>query len=172
MLQYIIIYTARGKGLPGRYTDGSVIWNYTMRISTDNINTPDESCETARPLIQQLAPAGFPSPADDYIERKLDLNTYLIRHPAATFFVRVTGDSMNGAGIHSGDMLIVDRSLESSENSVVIARLEGELAVKRIRKRGEKLLLLPDNDSYEPVDIHEEMDFEVWGVVTAVIHRL
>ena len=142
-----------------------------MRIHAANIHAPGESCETARPLLQEFVPAGFPSPADDYIERKLDLNAYLIKHPAATFFVRVIGDSMSGAGIHSGDMLIVDRSLEPSDNKIVIARLEGELTVKRIRKRREKLLLLPDNDHYEPVEVHEEMHFEVWGVVTAVIHR-
>ena len=141
-----------------------------MQIDKRDIHIPGESGRLQLPLFQAYVPAGFPSPADDYIERKLDLNTYLVRHPAATFFVRVTGDSMVGAGIHSGDMLIVDRSLEPVDNNVVIAGMEGELTVKRIRKRGGKLFLVPENSAYEPVEIHDGMDCEIWGVVTSVIH--
>ena len=146
--------------------------NCKMHTRVEDIHAPGESDGCTRPLFLASVPAGFPSPADDYIERKLDLNTYLVRHPAATFFVRVTGDSMVGAGIHSGDMLIVDRSLEPSANSVVIARVEGELTVKRIRKRAKKLFLVPDNCRYESVEVRKEMDFEIWGVVTSVIHHL
>src|SRR5471030_2397814 len=89
-----------------------------------------------RPLFAARVPAGFPSPADDYIERSLDLNEHLIRHPAATFFVRASGDSMTGS-IHSGDLLVVDRSLEAADGSVVIAVIDGELTVKRLRRRGD-----------------------------------
>lgn len=116
--------------------------------------------------------AGFPSPADDYIDKKLDLNEYLIRHPAATFFVRVAGDSMIGAGIRSGDLLIVDRALEATDHKIVIAALNGELTVKRIQKKKGKFFLVPENSHFEPIEITPEMNFEVWGVVTYVIHSL
>jgi len=122
------------------------------------------------PLFIERVPAGFPSPADDYIESNLDLNTYLIQHPAATFFVRVVGDSMIGAGIHSGDILIVDRSLEPTDKKVVIAIVNGELMVKRLRKLKGQLLLVPENDAYQPVPVEDGAEFEIWGVVITVIH--
>lgn len=117
-------------------------------------------------------PAGFPSPADDYIEGKLDLNEYLIKHKAATFFVRVTGDSMLGAGIHDDDLLIVDRALEAHDKSVVIAIVNGEFTVKRIKKENGRVWLMPDNKNYQPMEMTEGSELEVWGVVTNVIHKL
>jgi DNA polymerase V len=99
--------------------------------------------------------AGFPSPADDYLEGKLDFNEHLIKHESATFFVKVKGDSMIGSGIHSGDLLIVDRALEPTDNSVVIAIVNGELTVKRISKQEGKLSLVPDNGNYRPIPITE-----------------
>jgi len=131
-----------------------------------------ESLSINSPLFGTLVPAGFPSPADDYLENQLDLNKYLIQHPAATFFVRVTGDSMIGAGIHSGDILIVDRALEPVNKKVVIAVINGELTVKRLRRQKNRLVLMPENDRYEPIFIENEMDLEIWGVVTSVIHAL
>ncbi|MBN3039552.1 MAG: translesion error-prone DNA polymerase V autoproteolytic subunit [Candidatus Omnitrophica bacterium] len=122
------------------------------------------------PLFIASISAGFPSPADDYIDKKLDLNEFLIKNPAATFFVKVEGDSMLKAGIHSGDILIVDRSLRPVNNRIVIARLNGELTVKRIRKIKGEVHLTPENDDFESVKVSEDMDFEVWGVVTQVIH--
>jgi DNA polymerase V len=116
--------------------------------------------------------AGFPSPAADYEEGKLDLNRHLIKNPAATFFVRVTGDSMLKAGIHSGDLLVVDRSIETRDKNVVIAVVNGELTVKRIRIRKNKLMLIAENDAYQNQEINDQTDFEVWGVVTNVIHAL
>ena len=133
---------------------------------------PDRSTKWARPLFLASVSAGFPSPAEDYIEGRLDLNRHLIKHPAATFFVRVAGDSMIGAGIHPGDILVVDRALEPQDSNVVIAVVDGELTVKRISQRHGKLFLVPDNQAYEPLEILEEMEFEVWGVVTSVIHSL
>lgn len=124
------------------------------------------------PLFLASIPAGFPSPADDYIDRKLDLNEFLVRHPAATFFVRVAGDSMVGAGIHSGDILVVDRALPAEHNRVVIAAVNGELTVKRLSKQNGKLHLLPENDGFEPMEVTSEMQFEIWGVVTHVVHSL
>ncbi|MEM6614811.1 MAG: translesion error-prone DNA polymerase V autoproteolytic subunit [Cyanobacteria bacterium P01_C01_bin.72] len=116
--------------------------------------------------------AGFPSPAEDYIEGKLDLNQHLIPHPLATFFVRVSGDSMIGAGIHSGDLLIVDRSLSAREGSVIIAVVNGELLVKRLHFDGQQPCLMAENPEYSAIEITEAMDFQVWGVVTSVIHSL
>jgi DNA polymerase V len=124
------------------------------------------------PLFQSVVPAGFPSPADDYLDKKLDLNEYLVKHPAATFFVRVSGDSMIEAGIHDGDILIVDRSLPALDGRIIIAILDGELTVKRLRKKGQQITLVPENDLYEPIEINEFNDFEVWGVVTNVIHKV
>ena len=123
-------------------------------------------------LFETAVPAGFPSPAGDYEEDKLDLNSHLVRNPAATFFVRVTGDSMIGAGIHHGDLLIVDRSLEPKDRSVVIAVLNGELTVKRIRMKHRKITLEPENHNYFAQEVTEDAEFEIWGVVTNVIHKL
>jgi DNA polymerase V len=116
--------------------------------------------------------AGFPSPAEDYIEGKLDLNKHLIKHPAATFFVRVTGDSMIDAGIHPGDILIVDRAIEAVNKKVVVAVIDGELTVKRIRHTKSGLILSPENENYSPIAIDKDAAFEIWGVVTSVIHKL
>jgi DNA polymerase V len=122
------------------------------------------------PLFQARISAGFPSPAEDYIDKKLDLNDYLIRHPSATFFVRVEGCSMQDAGINDGDLLIVDRAAESSDKRIVIAVINGEMTVKRIKKIKDKMYLLPENDNFRPMEISEDADFQVWGVVTHVIH--
>ncbi len=115
--------------------------------------------------------AGFPSPAEDYVEKHLDLNELVIRHPAATFYVRVEGDSMRDAGIYSGDLLVVDRSLEPSHGKIVVAVVNGEFTVKRIRIDGSGLSLVPENGNYPALPVSAETDFQVWGVVTYVIHR-
>ena len=124
------------------------------------------------PLFMIPVAAGFPSPAEDYIEAHLDLNQYLIRHQAATFFVRASGDSMIGAGIYSGDLLIVDRAIQPTNGNVVIAVVNGELTVKRLFKEGDCLLLLAENEQYEPLEINEHTEFQIWGVVTNSIHPL
>jgi DNA polymerase V len=116
--------------------------------------------------------AGFPSPAEDYIEGKLDLNQHLIKNPVATFFVRVTGNSMIDAGIHSGDLLVVDRSIEPKDGKVVIAVVDGELLVKRLKLKNGQVSLVAENPDYPPLILQEGMSFEVWGVVTSVIHAL
>lgn len=124
------------------------------------------------PLYATNVQAGFPSPADDYIENRLDLNEHLINHPAATFFVRATGDSMLKAGIHPGDILIVDKSLEARHNRIVIAVVNNELTVKRLYQKNNKIMLLPENDDFEPIEIHDGKDLHIWGVVTNVIHSV
>ena len=143
-----------------------------METKVEIVYKPDRSTKRRQPIFMATVPAGFPSPAADYEEGKLDLNRHLIRNPAATFFVRVTGDSMLKAGIHSGDLLVVDRSIEPRDKNVVIAVINGELTVKRIRIRRNKVTLVAENDAYRSQEIDEEMEFEVWGVVTNVIHAL
>jgi DNA polymerase V len=138
----------------------------------DAVYAPDCSTRYRLPVFLGRLPAGFPSPADDYLEGKLDLNRHLIKHPAATFFVRVSGDSMIGAGIHTGDLLVVDRSLEAADGNVIVAALDGELTVKRLSKRGTAVRLLPENKNYQPIEIQPQQEFEIWGVVTNVIHAL
>jgi DNA polymerase V len=123
------------------------------------------------PLYNHRVQAGFPSPAEDYVDKKLDLNEHLVKNPAATFFVRVSGHSMINAGISDGDILVVDRSLEASDKKIVIGVLNGEFTVKRIRKKAGKVCLLPENEKFEPLEVNEEMDFRVWGVVTHAIHK-
>ena len=106
------------------------------------------------------------------MDKVLDLNDLLIQHPVSTYFIRVKGDSMINAGIKCGDILIVDRSLEPVHNKVVIARINDELTVKRIIKENNKVFLMPENNEYKPIEITSETDFEVWGVVIFVIHKM
>ena len=143
-----------------------------MNARVKIIYKPDQSTKRSQPFFVANVPAGFPSPADDYKEEKLDLNKHLIRNPAATYFVRVTGDSMIGAGIHSGDLLVVDRSIEPVDKKVVIANIDGELTVKRIRIRKGKITLEPENTDFPTQQINPGSEFEVWGVVTNVVHSL
>ena len=124
------------------------------------------------PLYLASVKAGFPSPADDYLDKKLDLNEFLINHPAATFFVKVKGDSMVNAGIHSGDILIVDRSLEPKDKKIVVAIVNGEFTVKRVRKTRDKLFLVSENDDFPAIEIKDEAEFEVWGTVLYTIHSV
>tara|TARA_B110000116_G_scaffold67605_1_gene58228 strand:- start:6088 stop:6513 length:426 start_codon:yes stop_codon:yes gene_type:complete len=115
--------------------------------------------------------AGFPSPAEDHLDLDLDLNEHLVKHPSATFYVYAKGDSMINAGINDGDLLIVDRSLNPGLKSVVIAIIDGEFTVKRISTIDQKLYLIADNDFYKPIKITEDMNFQIWGIVTHTIHK-
>jgi DNA polymerase V len=123
------------------------------------------------PIFLAQVQAGFPSPAENDMEKAIDLNELLIEHPAATFFVRVAGDSMQNAGIFSGDVLIVDRSVEPSENAIVVAVVDGEFTVKRLLKKEGRIYLVPENPSYPILEVAPESDFQVWGVVQYVIHK-
>lgn len=122
------------------------------------------------PVYLTRVRAGFPTPNEGEIEEKLDLNEYLIQHPAATFFVRVEGSSMIDAGITEGDLLIVDRAKHPQDGDVILAVLDGEFTVKRLSKQG-KLFLEPANQDFAPIEITEEMDFQVWGVVTYTVRK-
>jgi DNA polymerase V len=143
-----------------------------MPMYVDVVAVPNLSTPYACLLFLVPVSAGYPSPADDYLDGALDLNQHLIAHPTATFFVRVAGESMREAGIHSGDVLIVDRALTPTDGSVVIAVVNGDLTVKRLSKRRGQLRLMPENAQYPPLPITETTAFEVWGVVTYVIHRV
>ena len=136
-----------------------------LNLSSDKlpINLPLYSCKIS---------AGFPSPADDHLEKNLDLNSYLIKNPTATFFVRVNGDSMINAGIHDNDILIVDRSLKPTHGKIVIAVVDGQMTVKRLYKQSGKLFLIPENKNFKPIEITENMSMEIWGVVITAIHSL
>jgi DNA polymerase V len=124
------------------------------------------------PLFSCSVSAGFPSPADDHMDCKLDLNEHLIKHPSATFFARASGDSMEGAGIYDGDLLIVDRSLDPINGKIVIAVLNGELTVKRYVAQGDEAFLWPENNKYKPIKITQDSEVLIWGVVTNVIHKV
>lgn len=118
------------------------------------------------PLFLSPVHAGFPSPADDFIETRLDLNKHLVSHPVATFFVRASGNSMEGAGIFNGDILIVDTSITPQNGMVIIAVLNGEFTVKRLIHQRNKVFLFSENPTYPPIEVRDGMDFSVWGIVT------
>ncbi len=130
------------------------------------------SCVLALPLFNGKVAAGFPSPADDYVEKTLDLNELLVQKPAATFFVRAQGESMLGAGIHPNDILVVDRSIEPVSGKIVICALDGELTVKRLVHHNGHWQLKAENPVYPDIVIHEELEMVIWGVVTNVIHAV
>lgn len=135
------------------------------------IYLPGRGTRLSRPLVQFLVPAGFPSPAQDEIAGRIDLNRDLVKHPLATFYVRVEGDSMEPR-IHSGELLVVDRMVETKDGDIVVARLGQEFTVKRLHMEEDgNIWLLSENSSYEPIQITEGMDFEVWGRVMYSIHR-
>ncbi len=142
--------------------------NYVMT----KIYRPDLSTNLTCPLFISPVEAGFPSPAEDYIEGQPDLNKHLIKHPAATFFVRATGKSMINAGIFPNDILIVDPSLEPADKKVVIAVVNGELTVKRFRTINGMAVLMPENEEYNAIELTDGTDCEIRGVVVHVIHSL
>ena len=123
-------------------------------------------------LFEGSVPAGFPSPADDAMDLDLNLHDYLVRNPAQTFCVKAIGESMKDAGIQSGDVMLVDRVIEPENRSIVLAVIDSEFTVKRVNVSDKKLYLMPENENFTPIEITQEMDFKVWGVVTYVIHKV
>jgi len=124
------------------------------------------------PLFSHKIPAGFPSPADDYIENAISLDEHLVQHPAATFCLRVMGDSMIEVGIFPNDLLIVDRSIEPQSGHIVVAAVNGENTVKRLLKKRGKIYLVPENKKFQPIEIKDENDFQIWGVVIHSVRHL
>ena len=122
-------------------------------------------------LAEPLVPAGFPSPADDFIEMEINLQDYIVKNKEATFCVKVEGSSMTKAGINTGDIMIVDRSLTPKHNDIVLAVIDGDFTVKRLAVNDNSVYLVPENDSFSPIKITESMDFQIWGIITHIIHR-
>jgi DNA polymerase V len=140
-----------------------------MRNVVALYDASDKPPPLTRPLFLSLVVAGFPSPADDHLDCDLDLHELLIQHPSVTFYVRLAGDSMKGAGLYDGDILVVDRSLEPKHHDIVIAVLDGELTVKRLFRQGDLVQLRPANHRYPIVTINADQELLIWGVVTGAL---
>jgi DNA polymerase V len=124
------------------------------------------------PMAQQGISAGFPSPADDFLDLSIDLNKELIKHPYATFYGRVSGDSMTGAGLDDGDLLVIDKSLEPRDGKIAVCFLDGEFTVKRIKIEANAIWLMPENKKYKPIKVTKDNEFVIWGIVTSVIKSM
>lgn len=133
---------------------------------------PEISVPLEIPLAESGVHAGFPSPADDFLEGSLDLNSLVIRHPEATFFARVEGDSMKDEGIVEGDILVVDKSIEPYDGCLAVAVIDGEFTLKRVRMEPDKILLVPANPKYTVIEIFPDNEFSVWGVVRYVVKKV
>lgn len=129
----------------------------------------DISSSLSLPYADNGIQAGFPSPAQDYINESIDLNREIVRHPAATFYGRVEGDSMTGEGIDTGDILVIDRSLEPVDGDLVVCCLDSEFTLKRIKLEKNRVWLIPSNETFDPILVTPGCDFEIWGVVTYTI---
>ena len=132
----------------------------------------DNSQGLELPFFETKVQAGFPSPAEDHLEQRLDLNSLVIENPSATFFVRVAGESMKDIGITDGDILVVDRSIENWENRIVVAVIDSEFTIKRFTSQNETVILEAANPDYPVIEITPEMDFSVWGVVRWTLKKL
>ncbi|MEN8187883.1 MAG: translesion error-prone DNA polymerase V autoproteolytic subunit [Bacteroidota bacterium] len=124
------------------------------------------------PIVDEGISAGFPSPADDFLDLSIDLNKELIKNPSTTFYGRVKGDSMINAGLNEGDLLIIDKSLEPVDNKIAVCFIEGEFTVKRIKIEEDIVWLVAENEKYAPIKVTAENDFLIWGIVTNVIKSL
>jgi DNA polymerase V len=147
----------------------------SLQLHTGNVIdlfSADTETVLELPLVSQGISAGFPSPALDFIDLSIDLNKHLIKHPSATFFGRVKGDSLKNAGISNGDLLVIDKSLEPVNGKIAVCFIDGEFTAKRIRITKNEIILMPENENYQPIRVTEENDFIIWGVVTHVIKNV
>jgi DNA polymerase V len=133
---------------------------------------PDENATQKHPFFSGGIKAGFPSPAADFEENKISLDKTLVKNTEATFYAKAVGNSMTGVGIDDGDILVIDRSLEPVHDKIAICLIDGEFTVKRIKKEGEALFLMPENSNYKPIEIKLDTEFTVWGIVTYVIKKV
>tara|TARA_B110001454_G_scaffold172368_1_gene163375 strand:+ start:113 stop:544 length:432 start_codon:yes stop_codon:yes gene_type:complete len=143
-----------------------------MKKEKLNFLVPKKENNLGQWLIEQGISAGFPSPADDFKELRISLDKELVKNEEATFYARVSGDSMQGAGLENGDLLIIDRSIEPSNNKIAVCFIDGEFTVKRIKIESKKIQLIPENKKYSPIEINEENELIIWGIVTYVIKKL
>ena len=141
--------------------------NIQFRIIESDTNSNVEI-----PVAGSNVSAGFPSPADDYLEQPLDLNKYLIRNPSSTFFVRVAGESMKDAGTKDGDLLIVDKFVEVYDECIAVSVIDGEFTLKRVRFEKNRIFLLPANEKYKPIEVSPDDEFRIWGIVRYSIKDL
>jgi DNA polymerase V len=141
------------------------------RFKKDVLYPTQDNQPIRRPLFSYKVPAGFPSPADDYIEERLSLDEHLISNRNATFFVRAQGKSMVGAGIYDGDLLVVDKSITPSSGQIVIAFIDGEFTVKRLILRDNKTILKAENPRFKDIQLMDGQELQVWGVVTATVKK-
>jgi len=144
-------------------------------MSTDKKLTffsPETNSESQIPYIKEGVSAGFPSPAADFNENTIDLNKELAKNPLATFYIKVKGNSMMEAGIHDKDILVVDRSLEPRDHKIAVCLVDGEFTVKRIKLEEDYLLLMPENQEFQPIKVTENNQLIIWGIVTYVIKAL
>ena len=132
---------------------------------------PKKGNSTGQWLVEQGISAGFPSPADDFKEIRISLDKELVKNQESTFYARVSGDSMLGAGIDDGDLLVIDKSLSPENGKIAVCFIDGEFTVKRIAVNEESLYLMPENDSFSPIKITTAMNFQVWGIITHIIHK-
>ena len=135
-------------------------------------SSKEDSSTLLIPSVKETISAGFPSPAQDYIELGIDLNKYLIRNPISTFFLRVSGNSMNNAGIYNNDLLIIDRSINPNPGHIVVALLDGEFTLKRLIKKKDNYYLKADKENYPAINLYEYVDIQIWGVAIYSIHEL
>ena len=147
------------------------VYKSQVKSKVEVFLTKDNPTELSIPIFTSRVQAGFPSPADDHLEDALDLNTHLIHHKEATFFVKAQGDSMLGAGIQQGDILIVDKSLSAKSGKIVIAVVDGEFTVKRLHKYKGNITLKAENPDFEDIKIGGTDELIIWGDVTSVIHQ-
>lgn len=144
-----------------------------MSLNTKlNIFIPDDAFSEEQQFISSGIKAGFPSPAADFEENKISLDKTLVKNAEATFYAKASGNSMTGAGIDDGDILVIDRSLEPTNNKIAVCLIDGEFTVKRIKIEEDHLFLIPENSNYEPIKIDLHNDFVVWGIVTYVIKKV
>lgn len=137
-----------------------------IKLFHSDLSTPLEL-----PFVEGGIRAGFPSPAQDFIDLSIDLNKHLIKHPSSTFYGRITGNSMQDAGIHDGDLVIIDKSLEPADGKIAVCYIDGDFTVKRIRMAKNECWLIPANSEFNPIRVTEDNQFLIWGIVTYIIKK-
>ncbi|TCL74257.1 SOS response UmuD protein [Hydrogenispora ethanolica] len=135
------------------------------------IHSAETLSKSGLPYVGHQVTAGFPSPAEDYLENILDLNEVVVKNPVSTFYGRVNGNSMKDAGAEDGDLLVIDKSLEYRDGAMAVCCINGEFTLKRIMKSGNRVFLMPANPEYEPIEVKEDDEFAVWGIVTYIVKK-
>ena len=133
---------------------------------------PDQDSSKTSLLVNEGVSAGFPSPADDFKELRISIDKEVVKNETATFYARVSGESMQGAGLDDGDLLVIDRSLEPEDNKIAICFIDGEFTVKRLKVEKDCVYLMPENPKYQPIKVTEDNELIIWGVVTYVVKKL